>query len=179
MTVDPIAAEAKAVEQGAHAFLKADGSYVVRSASRPTMRHRVTCDPVSQQGRWVVRLRCTCESGSARPSAAVACWHGALVGRRLEREGWARWDAGAWVLTAPGLDRVRGGPVTPDPEPEPPHVQKMSGRCPVCSAFMTVEVAPDQDPKVVAASHEPSCAEKYADERALLAQMPNIDLWKR
>lgn len=103
--VDPIAAEARAVEEGAHARIQDDGSFLVRSATRPRS-WRLTVETRSVGGRWRIRVRCACESGSARPSEPIPCWHAALVARRLEREAWAIWDAGSWWLTDAGRDRL-------------------------------------------------------------------------
>lgn len=174
--VDPVSAEARAVEEGAHAFLQADGSFAVRSASRDGLRHRVTCEAVAHGGRSRVRFRCSCESGTARPATFVACWHGALVGRRLERDGWARWDSGAWWLTADGEARVAKA----DPRSATPW--RARGPCPVCGTFMTVECAGDEDPRTRAAGHRPACRDEYERRRRAAAELlgeGEVDLWER
>lgn len=105
-TVDVIAAEARAVEFGHHAFRRKDGSYEVRSESRPDLtwlvRLRTVHQVLDDRGPvWVSRVfiqfDCTCESGTFRGAELVPCWHAALVGRRLEREGLARWRDGLWT----------------------------------------------------------------------------------
>lgn len=174
MSIDPIAAEAKAVREGAHAFLQSDGSFFVRSASRAGVRHRVTLDVVFKGGRWLARLRCTCESGSARMSAPVPCWHAALVGRRYEREGYARWDDGAWWLTPEGYERLGAGP---------PKVRKMRGPCPVCKHYQSIRTF-DTDtrrPEAVASEHNERCRKEYIKREQKLASQPplDIDLWDR
>lgn len=105
--VRPLDAEVRAVEYGAHAFRQDDGSFVVRSESRDGIRWRVTYEAVRwADGPWAIRFRCECESGAFRSADLVPCWHAALVARRLEREGWARWERGVWWPTGLALDAM-------------------------------------------------------------------------
>jgi hypothetical protein len=89
-----LAAEVRAVESGHNARVLDDGSILVKSDSRPGS-HRVWIRGVSD---GTVLLGCTCRSGTHRASLPVPCKHAALAGRRLEREGLARWHDGAWRI---------------------------------------------------------------------------------
>ncbi|HKE97441.1 MAG TPA: hypothetical protein VKG45_00710 [Actinomycetes bacterium] len=89
-----LAAETRAVEEGHLARVLADGSVLVKAESRPGS-YLVRIRAVDA---GVVKFSCTCASGWHRRALAVPCKHAALVGRRLEREGLARWRAGAWYL---------------------------------------------------------------------------------
>lgn len=85
--------EIRAVEEGAHAFLQNDGSYVVRSATREGVRHRVTW--IAIEG--LAFFFCSCESGQRRGGKEpIVCWHAPVVARRLEREGQIQWSDGLW-----------------------------------------------------------------------------------
>lgn len=162
--VDPIAAEARAVESGAHAIQNPDGSFRVRSASRKGVTYRVVPAMIAQGSAWIVRFECECESGRARPSDPVPCWHAALVGRRLERIGWASWTSGFWFATEIAL--VACGLALPKPP-----AKKVKGRCPVCHAFLTIDYADDEKrtPQTVAAAHDPKCNTEYARRRVRVA----------
>lgn len=163
--VDPIAAEARAVEQGAHAVSQPDGSFRVRSATRPGVSYRVTAALMPWAGRFAFKFACECVSGTARPSELVPCWHAALVGRRVERIGWATWEHGHWWATDAALESV--GILTRTPA----QVHKIGGRCPVCSAFLTISYSDDEkrSPHTVAASHDAKCAGEYARRRVRVA----------
>lgn len=89
-----LAAEVRAVESGHNARVRPDGSILVKSDSQPGS-HRVWIRGV-QDG--TVLLGCTCRSGAHRTFLPVPCKHAALAGRRLEREGLARWHDGAWRI---------------------------------------------------------------------------------
>jgi hypothetical protein len=89
-----LAAEVRAVESGHNARVLADGSILVKSDSQPGS-HRVWIRGVSDD---TVLLGCTCRSGTHRTFLPVPCKHAALAGRRLEREGLARWHNGAWRI---------------------------------------------------------------------------------
>ena len=89
-----LAAEVRAVESGHNARVLADGSILVKSDSHPGS-HRVWIRGLS---RDTLLLGCTCRSGSHRTVLPVPCKHAALAGRRLEREGLARWHDGAWRI---------------------------------------------------------------------------------
>jgi hypothetical protein len=89
-----LAAEVRAVESGHNARVLADGSILVKSDSQPGS-HRVWIRGVSDD---TVMLGCTCRSGTHRTFLPVPCKHAALAGRRLEREGLARWHDGAWRI---------------------------------------------------------------------------------
>ncbi len=97
-----LAAEIRAVEEGHNARVLPDGSIMVKSESG--------------QGSYLIRIHavvggvvyfgCTCPSGSYRTWLPVPCKHAALAGRRLEREGLARWVDGTWQLR--GRAQVHG-----------------------------------------------------------------------
>jgi hypothetical protein len=89
-----LAAEARAVESGHNARVLPDGSVLVKSDSQPGS-HRVWIGGVRD---GTLLLGCTCRSGTYRSSFPVPCKHAALAGRRLEREGFARWEDGTWRL---------------------------------------------------------------------------------
>jgi hypothetical protein len=89
-----LAAEIRAVESGHNARVLADGSILVKSDSQPGS-HRVWIRGISDD---TLLLGCTCRSGTHRTSLPVPCKHAALAGRRLEREGLARWHDGAWRI---------------------------------------------------------------------------------
>jgi hypothetical protein len=89
-----LAAEVRAVEGGHHARVLPDGAVLVKSDSQPGS-HRVWIRGVRD---GTLLLGCTCPSGSHRASFPIPCKHAALAGRRLEREGLARWQDGTWRL---------------------------------------------------------------------------------
>ena len=89
-----LAAEVRAVEAGHNARVLPDGSVLVKSDSQPGS-HRVWIRSV-RDGTLV--FGCTCRSGTHRSRLPVPCKHAALAGRRLEREGLARWHDGTWRL---------------------------------------------------------------------------------
>lgn len=172
--VDPIQAEARAVESGAHAMQQEDGTFRVRSFSRDDVRHTVRPGLLERHGRWAIHLACTCESGAARPAELVPCQHAALVGRRLARIGWARWDSGFWWATDAALRAV--GIETP--RPRAPRIAK--GACPVCRSFLSVAIKhDDEDVRELAAAHRPECLETYRKRVAAAKDAPQIDLWDR
>ena len=96
--VNTLGAEVRAVEEGLSARLRPDGTFAVRSSSRPGLTWTVTVGMV-KSGRWLLKFSCDCESGSARPSEFVSCLHAATVGRSLERRGLAKWRLGLWEPT--------------------------------------------------------------------------------
>jgi hypothetical protein len=89
-----LAAEVRAVESGHNARVLPDGSILVKSDSQPGS-HRVWVRGISED---TLLLGCTCRSGTHRSWLPVPCKHAALAGRRLEREGLARWHDGAWRI---------------------------------------------------------------------------------
>jgi hypothetical protein len=89
-----LAAELRAVEEGHNARVLADGSILVKAESHPGS-YRVTIRGIDD---GVLRFACNCRSGEYRASLPIPCKHAALAARRLEREGLARWDDGAWRL---------------------------------------------------------------------------------
>jgi hypothetical protein len=89
-----LAAEVRAVESGHNARVLADGSILVKSDSEPGS-HRVWIRGLSDD---TLVLGCSCRSGAHRGFLPVPCKHAALAGRRLEREGLARWHDGAWRI---------------------------------------------------------------------------------
>ena len=86
-------AEARAVEHGRHAIAVAPDRYRVKSATSDAT-YLVTVD--RSYGGRILRLSCSCPSGTNRPELPVPCWHAALVARRLEREGVVEWTEGLW-----------------------------------------------------------------------------------
>lgn len=94
--VDPLAAEARAVEFGLRAFPNGDGTFRVHSSSRPDLWWVVEIAAVKTPQGWRLKAACTCESGRSRPGQFIACLHGACVLRSLERRGLARWVGGLW-----------------------------------------------------------------------------------
>jgi hypothetical protein len=89
-----LAAEIRAVEAGHNARVLPDGSVLVKSDSQPGS-HRVWIRSVRD---GTLLFGCTCRSGTHRSRLPVPCKHAALAGRRLEREGLARWHDGTWRL---------------------------------------------------------------------------------
>jgi hypothetical protein len=89
-----LAAEVRAVEGGHNARVLPDGSVLVKSDSQPGS-YRVWIRGVRD---GTLLLGCTCRSGIHRASFPIPCKHAALAGRRLEREGLARWQDGTWRL---------------------------------------------------------------------------------
>jgi hypothetical protein len=71
-----------------------DGSVLVKAESNEGS-YRVWIRGIAD---GVLRFGCTCPSGEYRTSLPIPCKHTALAGRRLEREGLARWDDGTWRL---------------------------------------------------------------------------------
>lgn len=94
--VNPLASEVRAVENGLRAYPNGDGTFKVRSVSRPGIWWTVTVGAWKSAQGWRLKLSCTCEGGQARPSQAIPCHHAAAVGRSLERRGLARWVSGLW-----------------------------------------------------------------------------------
>ncbi len=111
-----LAAEIRAVEEGHNARVLPDGSILVKAESRPGS-YRVSIRAVAD---GVLRFGCTCPSGVHRASLPVPCKHAALAGRRLEREGLARWEDATWRLReraqARGARLLLAGTVQPRPE---------------------------------------------------------------
>lgn len=102
-TIDPLAAEARAIEAGLQARSNGDGTFRVRSSSRDLnwtvrvgMVRQWAVEGDTQREVWVLKFTCDCEAGNARPAEAVGCLHAACVGRSLERRGLARWFGGVW-----------------------------------------------------------------------------------
>jgi hypothetical protein len=89
-----LAAEIRAVEEGHNARVMPDGSILVKAESNPGS-YRVYIRGIDD---GVLRFGCDCRSGQYRTVLPVPCKHAALAARRLEREGFARWDGGAWRL---------------------------------------------------------------------------------
>lgn len=104
-TIDPLGAEARAVEAGLRAWSNGDGTFRVRSSSRPSLWWTVEIAAVKTPEGWRLKTGCTCEAGRSRPGQYVACLHGACVARSLERRGLARWVGGLWE---PDLELLRG-----------------------------------------------------------------------
>lgn len=114
-------AEMRAVEEGHRAILvdhSTDrvgyhGLFRVVSETWPDERWLVNVW-VDHAPGTLVRTTCTCVSGQTRYQLPVPCKHGALVARRMEREGRAVWRDGLWWT--PGTkDPSRGSPIPDDP----------------------------------------------------------------
>lgn len=97
-TVNPLGAETRAVEAGLKAFVQPDGTFRVRSSSRD-LTWVVQVGAVKQDIGWLLKLTCSCEAGTSRPSEFVPCLHAATAARSLERRGLARWKNGLWQPT--------------------------------------------------------------------------------
>ena len=97
-------AEQRAVEEGHRAFVQSNGSFRVVSDTKPDTSYNVTYWGVAHIG--LIHFHCTCPAGVNRPHIPVPCKHAALVGRRLEREGFARWQGGEWFVTDKALALV-------------------------------------------------------------------------
>lgn len=95
--VNPIAAEVRAIEEGLRAYPNGDGTFRVRSSSRPALWWTVEVAAWRSAKGWRIKFACTCEGGQARPSEATPCLHSACVGRSLERRGLAYWTEGLWA----------------------------------------------------------------------------------
>jgi hypothetical protein len=89
-----LAAEVRAVRDGHNARVLPDGSVLVKADSQPGS-YRVW---IRGTDGSTLLFGCTCRSGMYRLGLPVPCKHAALAGRRLEREGFARWRDGAWQL---------------------------------------------------------------------------------
>jgi hypothetical protein len=84
-----------AVEAGRLARAVGDGTFQVRSDTRPISFHVVVR---RVDGGGVVWFGCSCESGVYRPHLPVPCKHAARVGLRLEHDGLVTWQGadGLW-----------------------------------------------------------------------------------
>ena len=100
-----LAAEARAVEEGHRAFVQEGGWVRVASDSRPGKHYRV--DVAAGSVGALIAFSCHPEGAGAYSDDHLAlsglgyppCKHAAVAARRLEREGLAAWDAGAWLAT--------------------------------------------------------------------------------
>lgn len=104
--VNPLAAEVRSVEEGLRAYANGDGTFSVRSSTRPAIRWTVTVGAWKSTAGWRLKFSCSCEGGRARPSQGVPCLHSATVGRSLERRGLARWVGGLWAPTSELMGRA-------------------------------------------------------------------------
>mgnify|MGYP001586745115 FL=1 len=95
-------AEARAVESGQHARWSDDRQcFLVVSESEPGTNREVTVLGVKVGVRVYLRMSCSCPAGRrgrAITYGMTACRHAALVARRLQREGLARYgeDNNRW-----------------------------------------------------------------------------------
>lgn len=100
-TINPLAAEARAVESGLRAWSNHDGTFRVHSSSRPDLWWVVEVAAVKTPEGWRLKLACTCEGGTSRPGQYLPCLHAACVCRSLERRGPG--EVGGWTMaTGPG-----------------------------------------------------------------------------
>lgn len=100
-------AEAKGIRLRHQARKNANGTFTVKSATRPDLRHDVM--PVYLP-TGAIRLECGCESGESYPWALIPCWHATRVGRRLERERVAVRGKHGWYLRDPQAKEIPGDP---------------------------------------------------------------------
>lgn len=105
-TVDTLAAETRAVEEGLQAWSNHDGTFRVRSVSRPGLWWVVEIAAWKTPDGWRLKMACTCEGGRSRPADALPCMHSAAVGRSLERRGLAKWVGGLWAPTPDLMGKV-------------------------------------------------------------------------
>lgn len=112
-----LAAECRAVEEGHRCRLDRErGVFLVRSDSRP-----VTYELRASGVSGYVVVTCTCPAhrhGTQRSLGTVPCKHAALVCRRLEREGLARFDGRVWRITS-SAERLANEAPTPDEDDRP------------------------------------------------------------
>lgn len=94
--------EQRAVEEGHRAFVQPDASFRVVSDIHPGTSYNVTYFVVPTL--TLIHFHCTCKAGEHRPHVPVPCKHSALVGRRLEREGYALWRDGEWYASDKAFD---------------------------------------------------------------------------
>lgn len=100
-----LAAEIRAVSEGHRAFLAADHRASVVSDTTDGLHWLVTAQ-ATHTGAGIVFHCWPDQSGCpghgdrwSRTPGRVTCKHASLLARRLEREGFARWDRGMWVAT--------------------------------------------------------------------------------
>lgn len=99
--------EAKGIKIGAYAWRNPNGTFHVRSATRPGLKHDQM--PVYLP-TGAIRIECGCEGGEAFKWALTPCWHSTRVGRRLEREKVAIRGFGGWHLRDPRAEVIPGDP---------------------------------------------------------------------
>jgi hypothetical protein len=98
-----LGAEERAIEEGHRAWIAEGGAIEVVSDTQIGVRYRVTFDVAP--GNFI-HFHCTCRAGECRPHLLVPCKHSTLAGRRLEREGFAEWHDGRFVLAAKFADTL-------------------------------------------------------------------------
>ncbi len=98
-----LAAEVRAIEEGHIARLALErGVLLVTSDTRPGVIYEL----VPQGRNGLLHISCTCPGATPDRGAPgdLACKHAALVARRLERAGLARFDGAKWMITERALD---------------------------------------------------------------------------
>lgn len=100
MKVNPIGAEARAVEEGLKARYQPDGTFLV-ACRHPEVcgvkSHHISLEGIVYDDDSIaIRFRCDCPSGTSRPGEDVPCYHAAAAGRWLERRHLAGWTGGTW-----------------------------------------------------------------------------------
>lgn len=95
-----IEAEVRAVIEGHRAFLDTEcHCFTVVSDTRPGLRYSVFVAAVGETLTWECDHLVQMGVADQARASFVPCKHGALVARRLEREGLLRWDGKAWRPT--------------------------------------------------------------------------------
>lgn len=95
-----LASEVRAVESGKHARLAGDGrTLLVKGEDHPDLTYRVRVTVVA--GTVVFECDHAVQLGFADgpERMTVPCRHSSTAARRLEREGFLRWDGGVWTPT--------------------------------------------------------------------------------
>lgn len=90
-------AEQRAIEEGHKAWVRDGGVIEVVSDTQAGVRYQIVFEVVAGD---FIHFHCTCRGGECRPERLVPCKHSALAGRRLEREGFAEWHDGLFVIAA-------------------------------------------------------------------------------
>lgn len=104
-------AEMRGVEEGHNAVVQDDGSIRVVSDTTPGQAYTVRFYGLASGRIW---FTCDCISGQNRRHLSLPCKHASRGARRLEREGFAKWENGIWNMTDKALSSVK--PVDQGPD---------------------------------------------------------------